>query len=145
MLTRLILRRLGLGLLTLWLVSLVVFAATLALPGDAAQAILGREATPERVAALRDQLNLNEPVVTQYLKWRGGIVTGDLGESAATQAPVGDLISSRVGNSLFLVVVSALVAIPLSILIGVWTAMRRDRTVDHAVSTVSLVLASLPE
>jgi peptide/nickel transport system permease protein len=142
---KLVLRRLGLGLLTLWLVSLVVFAATLALPGDAAQAILGREATPERLAALRDQLNLDEPVVTQYVKWLGGMITGDLGESAATQAPVDELLSNRVANSLFLVVVAALVAIPLSLLLGVWTAMRRDRPVDHVVSTASLVLASLPE
>ncbi len=127
--TRLVLRRLALGVLTLWLVSLLIFAATLALPGDAAQAILGREATPERLQALRDQLNLDEPVVSQYVKWLGGILTGDLGNSAATQAPVGDLLSSRVGNSLFLVLVSAAVAIPLSLLIGVTTAMRRDRAV----------------
>src|SRR5215216_4596234 len=143
--TRLILKRLALGGLTLWLVSLLIFAATLALPGDSAQAILGREATPERLQALRDQLHLDEPVVTQYVKWLGGIITGDLGNSAATQAPVGELLSSRVGNSLFLVFVSAAVAVPLSIMIGVWTAMRRDRTVDHVVSTISLVLASLPE
>jgi peptide/nickel transport system permease protein len=145
MLTRLILRRLALGLLTLWLVSLLVFGATLALPGDAAQAILGREATPERLAALREQLHLDESVVTQYIEWLGGILTGDLGDSAATQEPVGDLLSDRVGNSLFLVAVSAAVAIPLSILIGVWTAMKRDRPVDHVVSTTSLILASLPE
>ncbi len=145
MTTRLVLRRLALALLTLWLVSLLVFAATLALPGDAAQAILGREATPDRLAALRDQLHLDEPVVTQYLKWLGGIVTGDLGNSAATQAPVSQLLSDRVGNSLFLVLISAAVAVPLSIMIGVWTAMRRDRPVDHIVSTASLVLASLPE
>jgi peptide/nickel transport system permease protein len=143
--TRLVLRRLALALLTLWLVSLLVFAATLALPGDAAQAILGREATPARLAALRDQLNLDEPVVTQYLKWLGGIVTGDLGDSAATQQPVTELLSDRVGNSLFLVLISAAVAVPMSILIGVWTAMRRDRPVDHIVSTGSLILASLPE
>jgi len=145
MTTRLVLRRLALALLTLWLVSLLVFAATLALPGDAAQAILGREATPDRLAALRDQLHLDEPVVTQYLKWLGGIVTGDLGNSAATQAPVGELLSDRVGNSLFLVLISAAVAVPLSIMVGVWTAMRRDRPVDHVVSTASLILASLPE
>jgi peptide/nickel transport system permease protein len=143
--TKLVLRRLALALLTLWLVSLLVFAATLALPGDAAQAILGREATPARLAALRDQLHLDDPVVTQYTQWLGGIVTGDLGNSAATQAPVGQLLSDRVGNSAFLVVISALVAVPLSILIGVWTAMRRDRPVDHIVSTTSLILASLPE
>jgi peptide/nickel transport system permease protein len=142
---KLVLRRLALALLTLWLVSLLVFAATLALPGDAAQAILGREATPERLAALRDQLHLNDSVVTQYTQWLGGILTGDLGTSAATQEPVSELLSDRVGNSVFLVLVSAVVAIPMSILIGVWTAMRRDRPVDHVVSTASLILASLPE
>jgi len=143
--TRLLLRRLGLGLLTLWLVSLVVFAAVLALPGDAATAILGKEATPERVAALRDQLNLDHSVVSQYLHWLGGLLTGDLGMSAATQEPVSELLSVRVGNSAFLVLVASVVAIPLSLVIGVWTAMRRDRPADHITSTVSLVLASLPE
>jgi peptide/nickel transport system permease protein len=145
LLSRLILRRIGLGLLTLWLVSLIVFAAVLALPGDAATAILGKEATPDRVAALRDQLNLNDSVISQYFQWLGGLLTGDLGTSAATQEPVSDLLSARVGNSVFLVVVASLVALPLSLLIGVWTAMRRDRPVDHITSTVTLVLAALPE
>jgi peptide/nickel transport system permease protein len=138
-------RRLALGVLTLFLISLVVFAAVLALPGDAATAILGREATPERVAALRDQLNLNDSVITQYLDWIGGVITGSFGESAATQQPVSELLSDRVVNTGFLVFVAALVAIPLSIGIGVWTAMRRDRAVDHVVSTTALVLAALPE
>jgi peptide/nickel transport system permease protein len=144
-LARLIGRRLALGVLTLFLISLIVFAAVLALPGDAATAILGREATPERVAALRDQLNLNDSVVSQYLSWIGGVVTGSFGESAATQQPVSELLSDRVANTGFLVFVAALVAIPLSIGIGVWTAMRRDRAVDHVVSTTTLVLAALPE
>lgn len=145
MLSRLILRRIGLGLLTLWLVSLIVFAAVLALPGDAATAILGKEATPDRVAALRDQLHLNDSVISQYFQWLGGLLSGDLGTSAATQEPVSDLLSERVGNSVFLVLVASLVALPLSLLIGVWTAMRRDRPVDHITSTVTLVLAALPE
>lgn len=145
MLSRLLLRRIGLGLLTLWLVSLIVFAAVLALPGDAATAILGKEATPDRVAALRDQLNLNDSVISQYFQWLGGLLSGDLGTSAATQEPVSDLLSARVGNSVFLVLVASLVALPLSLLIGVWTAMRRDRPVDHITSTVTLVLAALPE
>jgi peptide/nickel transport system permease protein len=145
LLSKLLLRRLGLGLLTLWLVSLVVFAAVLALPGDAATAILGKEATPDRLAALRDQLHLNDSVVSQYVQWLGGLLTGDLGTSAATQEPVSDLLSARAGNSVFLVLVASLVAIPLSLLIGVWTAMRRDRAADHITSTVTLVLAALPE
>jgi peptide/nickel transport system permease protein len=144
-LTRLILRRVALGVLTLFLISLVVFAAVLALPGDAATAILGKEATPDRVAALRDQLHLNDSVITQYLDWIGGVLTGSFGESAATQQPVSELLSDRVANTAFLVFVAAIVAVPLSIGIGVWTAMRRDRPVDHVLSNGSLVLAALPE
>jgi peptide/nickel transport system permease protein len=142
---RLLVRRLALGLLTLWLVSLVVFAATLALPGDAATAILGKQATPERVQALREQLHLNEPVTTQYVNWIGGILTGDLGTSAATQQPVAELISTQIWNTVFLVVVAALIAIPVSLGLGVLAAVRRDRPVDHFVSTAALVAASLPE
>ena len=143
--SKLILRRIGLGILTLWLVSLVVFAAVIALPGDAATAILGKEATPDRVAALRDQLHLNESVVTQYTQWLKGILTFNLGDSAATQQPVTQLLSDRVANSAFLVFVASIIAIPLSIAIGVWTAMKRDKPADHVTSTVTLVLAALPE
>ena len=143
--TRLVARRLALGVLTLFLISLVVFAAVLALPGDAATAILGKDATPERIAALRDQLNLNDSIVSQYLSWIGGVLTGSFGDSAATQEPVSELLSDRVANTAFLVFVAAIVAVPLSIGIGVWTAMRRDRPVDHAISNGSLVLAALPE
>src|SRR3954469_8691374 len=102
---KLIIRRLALGVLTLFLISLVVFAAVIALPGDAATAILGKEATPDRVAALRDQLHLGDSVVSQYLQWVGGVVTGSFGTSAATQQPVSDLLSERVGNSAFLVLI----------------------------------------
>lgn len=143
--SRLILRRIGLGVLTLWLVSLVVFAAVIALPGDAATAILGKTATPDRVAALREQLHLNESVVTQYTQWLKGVLTFDFGNSVATQQPVSQLLSDRVANSAFLVFVASVIAIPLSIVLGVWMAMKRDRAVDHATSTVTLVLAALPE
>jgi len=142
---KLIVKRLGLGVLTLWLISLLVFAAVLALPGDAATAILGREATPDRVAALREQLHLNDAVISQYLHWIGGVLTGSFGTSAATQQPVSDLLAARVGNSAFLVLIASLVAVPLSIALGVWMAMRRDRMVDHVASTTTLVLAALPE
>jgi peptide/nickel transport system permease protein len=142
---KLIARRLALGLLTLWLVSLVVYGALLALPGDAARAILGKEATPAAVAALREQLHLNDSVVSQYLHWIGGVVTGSFGISAQTQQPVSQLLSDKVANSLFLMLVASAVAIPLSIGLGVWMAMRRDRAVDHVGSSVTLVLAALPE
>jgi peptide/nickel transport system permease protein len=142
---KLVVRRLALGVLTLFLISLVVYGAVLALPGDAATAILGKEATPDRVAALREQLHLNDSVVSQYLQWIGGVLTGSFGTSAATQQPVSTLLSDRVANSLFLVFCASVVAIPLSIGIGVWTAMKRDKPVDHVMSTTTLVLAALPE
>jgi peptide/nickel transport system permease protein len=140
-----ILRRLGLGALTLWLVSIVVFAATQALPGDAALAILGKTATPERLAALREQLHLYDPVWRQYLHWLAGLVTGDLGDSLATQEPVIRLIGARIGNSAFLVLLSALVAVPVSLAVGIVSAARRDGAVDHLFTMTGLVLAALPE
>jgi peptide/nickel transport system permease protein len=143
--SRFLLRRVVLGLLTLLLVSVVVFAATQALPGNAAIAILGRNATPARVAALTRQLHLDRSAVSQYLHWLGGVITGNLGTSAATQQPVTQLLSGRIANSAFLVLVSALVAIPLSIALGVLMAVRRDRPTDHVLSMVSLALAALPE
>ncbi len=142
---RFLLRRILLGLLTLLLVSVVVFAATQALPGNAARAILGRNATPARLAALTRELHLDQPVVAQYLHWLGGVLSGNFGTSAATQQPVTQLLSGRLANSAFLVLVSALIALPLSILLGVIMAVRRDRVADHVLSMVTLSLAALPE
>ena len=109
-----LLRRVLLGLLTLLLVSIVVFAATQALPGNAARAILGRNATPARIAALTQQLHLDRSVFSQYFSWLGGVVHGNFGTSAATQAPVSHLISGRILDTAFLVLVSGIIAIPLS-------------------------------
>jgi peptide/nickel transport system permease protein len=141
----LILRRIALGVLTLLLVSLVVFAATQALPGDPARAILGRDATPDALAALRAQLNLEEGVVPQYLHWLQGILTGDPGTSLAAGEPVTTLVSDRIVNSAFLVLLSALISIPLSIVIGAGSALKRDQTLDVVTSVVLLALAALPE
>ena len=143
--SRFIARRIVFGLLTLLLVSIVVFAATQALPGNAARAILGRDATPARLAALTRQLHLNRPVVSQYFNWLGGVLKGNFGTSAATQQPVTSLLSSRIDNSAFLVFISALIAIPLSIGLGVLMAVRRDKPTDHVLSMGTLALAALPE
>jgi peptide/nickel transport system permease protein len=140
-----VIKRLLLGLLTLFLVSVVVFAATQALPGNAAVAILGRNATPARVAALSRQLHLNESAVSQYTHWLSNILKGNLGISAATQEPVTHYISSRIANSAFLVFVSAIIAVPLSIGLGVLMAVRRDKPTDHALSVGTLGLAALPD
>ncbi|MEA2146578.1 MAG: peptide/nickel transport system permease protein, partial [Solirubrobacteraceae bacterium] len=143
--SKFLLRRVIFGVLTLFLVSVIVFAATQALPGDPAQAILGKSATPERLAALRRELHLGQSVFAQFGHWLGGILAGNLGTSAATQQPVSQLLSGRIANSAFLVALAAVVAIPLSIALGAWMAMRRDRLVDHVGSTISLILAALPE
>ena len=131
-------RRLVLGIITLWLVSLLVFIATQALSGDAATAILGKTATPERLAALRSQLHLDAPLWRQYAGWLSGLVRGDLGLSLATGNPVAGLIGDRLGNSAFLVLVAAVVAIPAALAIGMISAVHRDGPVDHILSTPGL-------
>lgn len=140
-----VLRRVLLGVLVVLAVSIVVFAATQALPGDPARAILGRSATPESLAALRRQLDLDRPVLAQYVGFLTGLLRGDLGMSLAAQQPVSALLGERLVNSAFLVALAALVSIPLSIALGVLGALRRDRPLDVVSSLVLLVLASLPE
>jgi peptide/nickel transport system permease protein len=142
---RTIVRRLLLGLLTLFLVSVVVFAATQLLPGDAARAVLGRDATPDRLAAFRREFHLNESWLQQYWSWLSNLLTGNPGTSIANGLPVWSGVEPRIVNSLYLLIVVALVGIPLSIALGVWAALRRDRLFDHATSTITLAAAALPE
>jgi peptide/nickel transport system permease protein len=139
------LRRTALSLVVLFVVSLVVFAATQALPGDAARAILGPSATPDSLRSLREQLHLDRPLVFQYLMWAGGLIHGDLGMSLAAREPVTTLIGDRIVNSAFLMMCAGLIAVPLSLLIGSYAALRRDRGFDIATSLVELVFAALPE
>ena len=142
---RLVVRRLLLGVLTLFLVSLVVFAATEVLPGDAARAVLGREATPDRLQALRVQLHLDRPAATQYWLWLTGTLTGDLGNSLVNGQPVYRLVAPRVANSATLLLLVGLIGIPPSILIGILAALRRDRGFDAAISVAALAVAAVPE
>ncbi|GAA1977457.1 ABC transporter permease [Amycolatopsis minnesotensis] len=143
--TRLVLKRLLVSLVVLWLVTVLVFVATLLLPGDPARAILGQQATPERIAALRHQLHLDVPVWQRYFEWLGGVLTGDLGTSTATQGSVNALLGDRIIASLVLLAAAAVLSAPLGLALGTWSAMRRGRTADHAVSGVTLVIAALPE
>jgi peptide/nickel transport system permease protein len=145
-LLKLIMIRLGLGILTLFLVSIVVFAATQALPGDTARAILGKEAANvARYEALREQLGLNKPVAQQYLNWLGSVVVGDFGKSLVQDKAVTELLSRRVANTAVLVLIAALLSIPISLFLGSLTALRRDTKFDVSVSIGSLALAALPE
>ncbi len=142
---RMLARRALFGVFTLWVVSLVVFLATQALPGDAARALLGREATPERLAALRERLRLGESLPSQYIHWLGDTLTLDLGDSLANSLPVTELMGPALVNSSVLMLCAALIAVPLSIAIGTWSALKRNSAVDQITSVITLVLAALPE
>ncbi len=145
MIGRTIGKRLAVSVVILFVVSMLIFFATLLLPGDPAQAILGQQATPERIAAIHEQMNLDEPAWKRYLLWLAGIVHGDFGVSVATAQPVAELIGERVGASLVLMVSAALIAVPAGILIGIYSALRRGHPADSAITGISLVLAALPE
>ena len=140
-----ILRRLALGVVVLALVSVVVFAATQALPGDPARSILGRSATPASLKALREQLHLNRPVLSQYTSWVTGLLHGDMGTSLAAREPVSTYLHDRLINSAFLVIVAGIISIPFSIAIGAYAALRRDGIFDVTSSIGTLLLAALPE
>ena len=140
-----VVRRLLLGMLVLFLVSVVVFAATQALPGDPARSILGRSATPASLKALREQLGLGGSALSQYVDWITGLLHGDAGNSLAAQEPVSDLIGAKVVNSGFLVFCAGIISIPISIAIGAYAALKRDRTFDVTSSVGTLVFAALPE
>jgi peptide/nickel transport system permease protein len=143
--TGFVVRRLLLGLIVLFMVSIVIFAATQALPGDPARAILGRSATPASLAALRLKLHLDQPVFSQYWTWLTGLLRGNLGTSLAAQEPVTTLLGPKLVNSSVLVAVAAIVSIPLSIAIGSWAAFRREKIFDTLSSNLLLLLAALPE
>ncbi|MGO2005013.1 ABC transporter permease [Arthrobacter rhombi] len=145
MILKLVSRRLLVSVLILLVVSIMVFVATLLLPGDPAQAVLGQQATPERLAALREQMNLNDPVLLRYLSWLGGLFTGNFGYSAATAGPVSALIGERITASLVLMGIAAVISIPVGIIVGTYSALRRGRFADHVATTTSLVLAAMPE
>ncbi len=139
-----ILRRVLLGILVLFLVSVIVFASTQLL-GDPARAILGRDATPDRLAALQKQLNLDSSKVGQYFHWLGGLLGGNLGTSLASSQPVTTVLGARIANSAVLVVLAAIASVPISIAIGSYAALRREKLFDTVSSNLMLVLAALPE
>jgi peptide/nickel transport system permease protein len=142
---KLLAQRIALALLSLLAVSVIVFAITAVLPGDAAQEQLGQDATPEALAALRAQMGLDVPAPQRYLRWLGGLVRGDLGTSSTTQLPVAELIGSRLPNSLLLAAVTALFAVPIALTLGVSAAVWRGSWFDRAASTAAVTVVSVPE
>ena len=141
----LILKRIGLGALTLLVISVLIFVGIELLPGDLAEEVLGQNATPETVAAFRKELKLDLPPHTRYLAWLGDLLRGDLGNSLANGRPIVDLIGWRFANTLFLAAATAVVAVPVSILLGILAALYRNSIFDRLISMATLSTISFPE
>lgn len=139
------LRRLASAVGTLFLSSVLVFLAVQALPGDVATQILGKDATPDAVAALREQLGLDRPAWERYFDWIKGALHGDFGTSLVSGKGVGGQVALYLGNSALIAVVTVLFAVTGSLVLGVLAGLYRDRWPDHLISTVSLVGMSVPE
>ena len=154
---KIILQRLALGLLTLLIVSVVIFTAVNLLPGDFAQSILGQGATPEAVASIRADLGLDQPPVTRYFQWLGGALQGDLGTSFAQAnfasftgtdsgaTTVAQQIAPRFQNTMFLAMVTAAIAVPFAITLGILAALYRNTVFDRATNIFTLTSISSPE
>lgn len=143
--TRFLIQRLALAGLVLWLVSVLVFVGCEILPGDAAQLALGQYATPENVAALRVQMGLNQPAPERYFHWLVGMMHGDWGQSITTKAPVAPMLAERAGNTLRLAGITTLIAVPLSVALGLLMSLGSGGRWDRAGTIVVLGLSATPE
>ncbi|RWM15130.1 MAG: ABC transporter permease [Mesorhizobium sp.] len=146
---RTVLQRLGLGLITLFIVTIIIFSAIAMLPGDFAKAMLGQSATPETVAAFQREIGIDRPPVERYFAWVGQIVQGDFGSSFASRTgyrrTVAEIIAPRLYNTMFLAVMTALIAVPLALGLGILAALYRNSWFDRVVNTVTLTTISFPE
>ncbi len=142
---KLVVQRIALGLLLLWAASVLIFVGTSILPGDVAQSILGQSATPETLANLRTELGLDQPPLTRYLNWAGGVLQGDLGKALTNGEDISTAIGKRLGNTLFLAFWAAVVSVPLAILLGLIAVRYINRWPDKLISGVTLATISVPE
>ena len=142
---KLIAQRFTLGILLLVAASVLIFGLTEALPGDAAQAVLGQAATPESLANLREEMGLNRPATTRYFEWFGGILHGDMGVSIINRLDIAESVGKRLGNTLFLAFWAAIVSVPLAIFLGLLAVRYRNRWPDKLISGVTLTTISIPE
>ncbi len=137
-------RRLLLGVFVLLLVSVLLFLVTQALPGDVARIILGKDATAEQVADLRQQLGLDRSLVVQYWHWLTGVLTGEMGSSLQNGEPVVDIIGPRMLDSFALGLISLVLILPIAVVVGVFSAHQRDSAWDKAFVAVSSLFTALP-
>jgi len=140
-----VIRRIAIGVLTVLVVSLLVFAGTELLPGDVAQAILGPGATPESIANIRVRLGLDQAAYIRYMHWFGNLLHGDMGTSLVSGREVSALIAERSSNTFLLAGVTAMVTIPLSILLGLMASTKPNGRVDKTISAITLTLISIPD
>ena len=141
----LILKRLGVGLVTVLAVSLIIFFGTKILPGDAAQIRLGQSATPENIAAFRARLGLDQPYYVQYLSWAKDFLTGNMGTSLASDVPITDLIADRYKNTVFVACLTAAIGVPISLALGIVAAMYPRSLYDRILTLLSVSLVAAPE
>ncbi|OBZ94732.1 ABC transporter permease [Pararhizobium polonicum] len=141
----LLIKRLFLGLVLLWAVSVVIFAGTQILPGDVATSMLGQQATPEAVASIRKELGLEQPAPVRYVKWLNGAVRGDFGRSYSNRQDIAKSIAPRLKNTLLLAAMAAVIAVPLSILLGILSVLYTGTWIDRTIGLVTLSAISLPE
>ena len=144
-LLRVVAQRFALGLLTLFIVSLVIASIVELLPGDITQAILGQSATPETVEAFRRELGIDRPVHERYIEWLRGMVTGDMGKSLANKREISELVGTRLSNTLFLGGFAAAIAVPLSLILGLLAALYRNSIFDRGINLFTLTSISFPE
>ena len=142
---RLIARRLIFAVMTLWVVSMVVFSAIELLPGDACQAFLGQMAQGKRLENCRAEHNLNAPAYTRYKDWAVGLASGDLGTSIKRSKPLEEIIGPRFRNTVILGLTAALVGNPLAIVLGALAALYRDRRADLWISSIAIFCMTVPE
>ena len=142
---RLIVRRLGLGLLTLVLVSGIIFVGVEALPGDSCTAYLGRMAQGKRLENCRRDFGLERPAVTRYAEWALGAIRGDFGVSLKSKKPISRTVGTRFRNTVILGVAASMIGVPLAILLGIVAALWRDRPPDLWISTTAIFAMTIPE
>jgi peptide/nickel transport system permease protein len=142
---RFLAKRLALGLVTLWLLSVLIFLGTTVLPGNPGRALAGPFASEATVKAINHDLGTDRPLITQYGDWIGGVLRGDLGESYAQKRPVSDMLKSALGNSLKLAILAFVLVVPLGVVGGVVSALNEGRWLDRVISVGGLSAAVMPE
>ena len=142
---KLLAQRIALGLVLLWAASVLIFVGTQILPGDVAQSILGQSATPVSLANLREELGLNDPPLTRYLNWAGGVLQGDLGTALTNKKDIAEAMGKRLGNTLFLAFWAAVISVPLAVTLGLIAVRYQGRWPDKLISTTTLATVSVPE